>query len=89
MASASITARAAYRTFLKRTVQVRVFSTNRKDGYTWDEPMHPNYGIDSVKPPKHWAMPPDGKESPILAKLYQYLCSRTHMIYFHILLNLP
>lgn len=65
MASASITARVAYRTFLKRTVQVRVLSTNPKDGYTWDEPMHPNYGIDSVKPPKHWAMPPDAPDDPM------------------------
>ena len=25
------------------------------------QPMHPNYTIDSVKPPKYWGKPDDGK----------------------------
>jgi hypothetical protein len=33
-------------------------SRNKKNsGYTFDEPMHPNYSIDSVKPPKYWGKP--------------------------------
>eukprot|EP00557_Chaetoceros_sp_GSL56_P000946 CAMPEP_0176501884 /NCGR_PEP_ID=MMETSP0200_2-20121128/14437_1 /TAXON_ID=947934 /ORGANISM="Chaetoceros sp., Strain GSL56" /LENGTH=502 /DNA_ID=CAMNT_0017900877 /DNA_START=173 /DNA_END=1681 /DNA_ORIENTATION=+ len=39
----------------------------KNSGYTFDEPMHPNYGIDSVKPPKYWAKP-DVAEDPMAYK---------------------
>ena len=48
----------------------RSFSSSA--GYTFDEPLHPNYTIQSVKPPKYWAKPADGK----------YL---THDIYIYLL----
>jgi hypothetical protein len=37
-------------------------------GYTFDEPLHPNYTIQSVKPPKYWAKPPDEPEDPMAYK---------------------
>jgi len=45
-----------------RVAHARAFSAAAKSGYTHDEPLHPNYTIDSVKPPKYWAKP-DGEYS--------------------------
>ena len=39
----------------------RSISSTTALGSAAGEPMHPNYNIDSVKPPKYWGKPADGK----------------------------
>jgi hypothetical protein len=55
---------------------VRAFSAAAKSGYTHDEPLHPNYTIDSVKPPKYWAKP-DGEYS-ISIHMHPLIVSRRY-----------
>jgi hypothetical protein len=72
MVSNIIVARTVCRSLTRGTVSasnvlpVRTFSSapnssisrkKKNSGYTFDEPMHPNYSIDSVKPPKYWEKP--------------------------------
>lgn len=51
----------------------RSFSSSA--GYTFDEPLHPNYTIQSVKPPKYWAKPADGKYLAHIIYIYIFFRS--------------
>lgn len=71
MASSSVFAVTARRTLQKGRSTAVSWQSNRSISSTTavrsalaDEPMHPNYNIDTIKPPKYWGKPADVKEDP-------------------------